>query len=99
MESIFYFCVIGQDEVVVVVVKVVRCVRVGLKDFKCLIGLFIFLGFIGVGKIELVWVFVEFIFGDEEVMIRIDMFEYMEKYLILRFVGLFLGYVGYDEGG
>lgn len=82
-----------------VVVKVVCCVRVGLKDLKCLIGLFIFLGLIGVGKIEFVCVLVELIFGDEDVMICIDMFEYMEKYFIFWLVGLFLGYVGYEEGG
>lgn len=66
---------------------------------KCLIGLFIFLGLIGVGKIEFVKVFVFNMFDLEDYMIWIDMFEYMEKYFVLRFVGVFLGYVGYEEGG
>lgn len=82
-----------------VVLLVVCRVCVGFKDFKCLIGFFIFFGFIGVGKIEFVCVFVEFMFGDEDLMIWIDMFEYMEKFLIVCLVGVFLGYVGYEEGG
>lgn len=62
-------------------------------------GFFIFLGLMGVGKIFLVKVFVKFIFGEEDVFIQIDMLEYMEKYNVLRLVGVFLGYVGFEEGG
>lgn len=64
-----------------------------------LIGSFLFLGFIGVGKIELVKLFVLLFFDFEKYMIRIDMSEYMEKYVVLCLIGVFLGYVGYDEGG
>lgn len=77
----------------------VRCVCVGLKDFKWLIGSFIFFGLIGVGKIELVRVLVELMFGDDDVMICVDMSEFMEKYVVSWLVGVFLGYVGYDDGG
>lgn len=82
-----------------VVFCVLCCVCVGLKNFKCFIVSFIFLGLIGVGKIELIKVLVVYFFGFEEVMIWVDMLEYMECYIVFKFVGFFLGFVGYDEGG
>lgn len=77
----------------------VCCVCVGLNDENCFFGLFLFFGFIGVGKIELIKVVVEFFFDDDSVMVCIDMFEFMEKYVVVCLIGVFLGYVGYDEGG
>lgn len=77
----------------------VCCFWVGISDLNCLIGLFFFLGFMGVGKIELVKFLVEFFFDDEIVLVCIDMSEYMEKYFVLCLVGVFLGYIGYEEGG
>lgn len=74
-------------------------VWVGIKDLRKLIGIFLFLGLIGVGKIEFVRVLVEVLFDFENNMIRIDMIEYMEKYLVLCLIGVLLGYVGYEEGG
>lgn len=99
MEEIFYKCLIGQDEVVKVVFKVICCVCVGLKNFNCLIVSFIFFGFIGVGKIEFIKVLVIYFFGSEEVMICFDMLEFMECYMVSKLIGLFLGYVGFNEGG
>lgn len=74
-------------------------VWVGIKDLRKLIGIFLFLGLIGVGKIEFVRVLVEVLFDFENNMIRIDMIEYMEKYLVLCLIGVLSGYVGYEEGG
>lgn len=79
-----------------VVVAVIRRVRVGMKDLGWFIGLFMFLGLIGVGKIELVWVLVGFLFDWDDVLVWIDMLEYMEKYVVFCLVGVFFGYVGYD---
>lgn len=70
-----------------------------MKDFSKLIGFFIFLGFIGVGKIELVKVLVWYFFDSEDVLVWIDMSEYMEKFFVSCLIGVFLGYVGYEEGG
>lgn len=98
-EEKLYECVIGQEEVICVVVDVVWLVCVGLCDGFGLIVIFLFFGLIGVGKMELVKMFVEVIFGDQDVLICIDMLEYGECYLVVWLVGVFLGYVGYDEGG
>lgn len=91
--------VIGQDEAVVAVSKAVRRARAGLKDPKRPIGSFLFLGPTGVGKTELARALAVALFGDETVMIRLDMSEYMEKHTVSRLVGAPPGYVGYEEGG
>ncbi|HEV8480505.1 MAG TPA: ATP-dependent Clp protease ATP-binding subunit [Candidatus Eisenbacteria bacterium] len=91
--------VVGQDEAVTAVSKAVRRNRVGLRDPKRPIGSFIFLGPTGVGKTELARALAEFLFDDEDALIRIDMSEYMEKFSVSRLVGAPPGYVGYDEGG
>lgn len=67
-----------------------------MKDLGRFIGLFMFLGLIGVGKIELVWVLVGFFFDWDDVLVWVDMLEYMEKYVVVCLVGVFFGYVGYD---
>jgi ATP-dependent Clp protease ATP-binding subunit ClpC len=82
-----------------VISKAIRRSRAGLKDPKRPTGSFVFLGPSGVGKTELARTLAEFLFGDEEAMIRIDMSEYMEKHAVSRLVGSPPGYVGYDEGG
>lgn len=79
--------------------NVIWCLWVGLVDFNWFIGLFLFFGLIGVGKMELCKLFVGFMFDIEDVMICIDMFEFMEKYFVVWLVGVLLGYVGYEEGG
>jgi ATP-dependent Clp protease ATP-binding subunit ClpB len=91
--------VIGQDEAVTAVADAVVRARAGLKDPNRPIGSFIFLGPTGVGKTELARALAEFLFDDEQAMIRIDMSEYMEKHTVSRLVGAPPGYVGYDEGG
>lgn len=91
--------VIGQDEAVSAVARAVRRARAGLKDPKRPIGSFIFLGPTGVGKTELAKALAETMFGDENLMIRIDMSEYMEKFNVSRLIGSAPGYVGYEEGG
>ncbi len=91
--------VIGQDEAVKAVAKAVRRARVGIKDPKRPIGSFIFLGPTGVGKTELSKALAEAMFGDENLMIRIDMSEYMEEINVSKLIGSAPGYVGYDEGG
>jgi ATP-dependent Clp protease ATP-binding subunit ClpB len=91
--------VIGQDEAVTAVADAVVRARAGLKDPNRPIGSFIFLGPTGVGKTELARALAEFLFDDENAMIRIDMSEYMEKHTVSRLVGAPPGYVGYDEGG
>ena len=99
MESFLHKRVIGQDEAVTVVADAIRRARSGLKDPKRPIGTFLFLGPTGVGKTELAKALAEFIFDDEDSIIRIDMSEYMEKFNVARLVGAPPGYVGYDEGG
>src|SRR6201995_3369711 len=99
MEEELHKRVIGQLPAVEVVSKAIRRSRAGLKDPKRPTGSFIFLGPSGVGKTELARTLAEFLFGDEETMIRIDMSEYMEKHAVSRLVGSPPGYVGYDEGG
>jgi ATP-dependent Clp protease ATP-binding subunit ClpC len=91
--------VIGQDEAVVSLTRAIRRSRAGLKDPTRPIGSFIFLGPTGVGKTELAKTLAEFLFGDEDALIRVDMSEYMEKFSVSRLVGAPPGYVGYDEGG
>ena len=99
MEDFLHKRVIGQDEAVDVVSDAVRRARSGLKDPKRPIGSFIFLGPTGVGKTELAKSLAEFMFNDEDALIRIDMSEYMEKHAVARLIGAPPGYVGYDEGG
>ena len=91
--------VIGQDEALVAVSNAVRRARAGLQDPQRPIGSFLFLGPTGVGKTELCKALAEFLFDDEQAMIRIDMSEYMEKHSVARLIGAPPGYVGYEEGG
>ena len=91
--------VIGQDEAIVAVSDAVRRSRAGLQDPKRPIASFIFLGTTGVGKTELAKALAEYLFNDEQMMTRIDMSEYQEKYSVSRLIGAPPGYVGYDEGG
>jgi ATP-dependent Clp protease ATP-binding subunit ClpB len=91
--------VIGQDEAIVAVSQAVRRARAGLQDVKRPIGSFLFLGPTGVGKTELTKALAEFLFDDENAMIRMDMSEYMEKHSVARLIGAPPGYVGYEEGG
>jgi ATP-dependent Clp protease ATP-binding subunit ClpB len=91
--------VVGQDEALVVVANAIRRSRAGLSDPKKPIGSFIFLGPTGVGKTETARALAEFLFDDEQAMVRIDMSEYMEKHAVARLIGAPPGYVGFDEGG
>ena len=91
--------VVGQDEAVVAVSNAIRRARAGLQDPNRPIGSFLFLGPTGVGKTELTKALAEFLFDDEQAMIRIDMSEYMEKHSVARLIGAPPGYVGYEEGG
>ena len=91
--------VIGQDEAITAISDAVRRSRAGLQDPKRPIGSFIFLGTTGVGKTELAKALAEFLFDDENMMTRIDMSEYQEKFSVTRLIGSPPGYVGYDEGG
>ena len=99
MEEELHKRVIGQHPAIEVISKAIRRSRAGLKDPKRPTGSFIFLGPSGVGKTELARTLAEFLFGDEDTMIRIDMSEYMEKHAVSRLVGSPPGYIGYDEGG
>jgi len=91
--------VVGQNEAIVAVSDAVRRARSGLQDPNRPIGSFIFMGPTGVGKTELAKALAEFIFDDEQALIRIDMSEYMEKHSVSRLIGAPPGYVGYEEGG
>jgi ATP-dependent Clp protease ATP-binding subunit ClpB len=91
--------VVGQDQALSVVANAIRRSRAGLSDPKRPIGSFIFLGPTGVGKTETARALAEFLFDDEQAMVRIDMSEYMEKHAVARLIGAPPGYVGYDEGG
>ena len=91
--------VIGQDEALRVVSNAVRRARSGLQDPNRPIGSFIFMGPTGVGKTELAKALAEFLFDDEQAMVRVDMSEYMEKHSVSRLIGAPPGYVGYEEGG
>ena len=99
MEGALHKRIIGQDQAVKVVAEAVRRNRAGLKDPNRPIGSFIFLGQTGVGKTELSKALAEFMFDDENAMIRIDMSEYQEKHTTSRLIGAPPGYVGYDKGG
>ena len=99
MEEALHKRVIAQDEAINVISQAVRRSRTGLKDIARPTGSFIFLGPTGVGKTELARALAEFMFGDEESMVRLDMSEYMEKFNVSRLVGAPPGYVGYEEGG
>src|SRR2546429_671125 len=99
MEDELHKRVIGQEEAIVAVSKSIRRARAGIKDPKRPTGSFIFLGPSGVGKTELARTLAEFLFGDEDAMIQVDMSEYMEKHSVSRLVGSPPGYIGYDEGG
>ncbi|MBN1912862.1 MAG: ATP-dependent Clp protease ATP-binding subunit, partial [Candidatus Omnitrophica bacterium] len=91
--------VIGQDEPISVIAHAIRRSRAGIKDPRRPIGSFIFLGPTGVGKTLLARVLAEFMFGDEDALIQLDMSEYMEKFNVSRLIGAPPGYVGYEEGG
>jgi len=91
--------VVGQDEAIAAVANAIRRSRAGLQDPKRPIGSFIFLGTTGVGKTELAKALAEFLFDDDNMMTRIDMSEYQEKFSATRLIGAPPGYVGYDEGG
>ena len=91
--------VIGQDEAITAVSDAVRRSRAGLQDPKRPIASFIFLGTTGVGKTELAKALADYLFNDEQMITRIDMSEYQEKFSVTRLIGAPPGYVGYDEGG
>ena len=91
--------VVGQDEPISAIAHAVRRSRAGIKDPKRPIGSFIFLGPTGVGKTLLARVLAEFMFGDEDALLQLDMSEYMEKFNVSRLIGAPPGYVGYEEGG
>jgi len=91
--------IIGQDEAVKAVATAVRRARAGLQDPNRPIGSFMFLGPTGVGKTELTKALAEFLFDDEQALVRLDMSEYMEKHSVARLIGAPPGYVGYEEGG
>ncbi len=99
LEAHLHQRVVGQDEAIKAVSNAVRRARAGLQDPNRPIGSFIFLGPTGVGKTELSRALAEFLFDDENAMIRIDMSEYMEKHTVARLIGAPPGYVGYEEGG
>ena len=99
MEKRLHDRIIGQEQAITVVAEAIRRARAGLKDPKRPIGAFMFLGPTGVGKTELARALSEFLFDDEEAMVRIDMSEYMERHAVSRLIGAPPGYVGYDEGG
>jgi ATP-dependent Clp protease ATP-binding subunit ClpB len=99
MESRLRLRVVGQDEAVTAISEAVRRARAGLSDPNRPVGSFIFLGPTGVGKTELSRALAEFLFDDENAMVRLDMSEYMEKHSVSRMIGAPPGYVGYEEGG
>jgi ATP-dependent Clp protease ATP-binding subunit ClpC len=99
MEERIHQRIVNQEEAVAAVSEAVKRGRAGLKDPKRPIGSFIFLGPTGVGKTELARALAEFLFDDEESMVRLDMSEYMEKHTVSRLIGAPPGYIGYEEGG
>ena len=99
MEERLHARVVGQDEAIEAVADAVRRARAGLGDPHRPIGSFLFLGPTGVGKTELARALAQFLFDDEQAMVRIDMSEYMEKFAVSRLTGAPPGYVGYEEGG
>ncbi len=99
MEEELHKRVVGQDDAVTAVSNAIRRSRAGMQDANRPIGSFIFIGTTGVGKTELARALAEFLFNDEQAMVRIDMSEYMEKFSVSRLIGAPPGYVGYEEGG
>jgi len=99
MEERLHARVVGQDEAIAAVANAVRRGRAGLSDPNRPVGSFIFLGPTGVGKTELARALAEFLFDDEQAMVRLDMSEFMEKHSVARLIGAPPGYVGYEEGG
>ncbi|CAN5804694.1 ATP-dependent Clp protease ATP-binding subunit [soil metagenome] len=99
MEEELHRRIVGQEEAIAAVSKSIRRTRSGLKDPKRPAGSFIFLGPSGVGKTELAKTLAEYLFGDEDALIHLDMSEYMEKHTVSRLIGSPPGYVGYEEGG
>src|SRR5213596_1228773 len=99
LEAHLHLRVVGQDEAIKAVANAVRRARAGLQDPNRPLGSFLFLGPTGVGKTELSRALAEFLFDDENAMIRIDMSEYMEKHTVAQLIGAPPGYVGYEEGG
>jgi ATP-dependent Clp protease ATP-binding subunit ClpB len=99
MEERLHLRVVGQDEAINAVANAVRRARAGLQDPNRPIGSFIFLGPTGVGKTELGKALAEFLFDDEENMVRLDMSEYQERHTVARLIGAPPGYIGYEEGG
>ncbi len=99
MEEELHKRIVGQEEAINTISKAVRRARAGLKDPRHPIGNFIFLGPTGVGKTELARALAEFMFGNEDSLVRIDMSEFMEKFAVSRLVGAPPGYVGFEEGG
>ncbi len=99
MEEALHKRIVGQEEAINTISKAVRRARAGIKDPRRPIGNFLFLGPTGVGKTELAKALAEFMFGNEDSLIRIDMSEFMEKFAVSRLVGAPPGYVGFEEGG
>jgi len=99
MEEELHKRIVGQDEAIEAIARSVRRSRAGIKNPKRPIGSFVFLGPTGVGKTHLGRVLADFMFGDENALIQLDMSEYMEKFNVSRLVGAPPGYVGYEEGG
>jgi len=99
LEAVLHERVIGQDRAVKAVAEAIRRARAGIKDPKRPVGSFLFLGPTGVGKTELARTLAEYLFGEEDALIRIDMSEYQEKHTVSRLVGAPPGYVGYEEAG
>ncbi len=99
MEDVLHEKIVGQDEAILNIAKAVRRARAGLKDPRRPIGVFMFLGPTGVGKTYLARVLAEFMFGNEEAMIKLDMSEFMEKHNVSRLIGAPPGYVGYEDAG
>ena len=99
MEERIHERLVNQEEAVVAIAEAIRRSRAGLKDPKRPIGSFMFLGPTGVGKTELVRTLAQFLFDDENAMVRLDMSEYQEKHTVSRLIGAPPGYIGYEEGG
>ena len=99
LESELHKRVVGQEEAIIALSDAIRRSRAGLQDVRRPIGSFIFLGTTGVGKTELAKALAEFLFNDENAMVRIDMSEYQERHTVSRLIGAPPGYVGYDESG
>ena len=99
MEEELHKRIVGQEEAITTISKAVRRARAGLKDPRHPIGNFVFLGPTGVGKTELARALAEYMYGNEDTLVRIDMSEFMEKFSVSRLVGAPPGYVGFEEGG